>query len=148
MGIWLYADNQEPTQEETAMYEFHIQKQVRHPPIFSPNLPRPTVNWSTLNKHKRKNLPDPERFPIKSVPADPNFYKDVTKYKPAAKHITDLPGGLLATTEQCGCAACVPPFGLQHGLRTDLGIIAMPENAVHGYKWDESSAGWVIATGC
>merc|ERR1719318_1113239 len=48
MGIWLFADNMEPTQEEIAMYEFHLQKEVRGPPIYSPNLPRPTVNCSLL----------------------------------------------------------------------------------------------------
>ena len=71
MGIWLYADNMELTQEEIAMCEFHLQKEVRDPPIYSPNLPRPTVNWNTLNMHKRKNLPDPDIFPILSVPSDP-----------------------------------------------------------------------------
>ena len=72
----------ELTQEEIAMCEFHLQKEVRDPPIYSPNLPRPTVNWNTLNKHKRKNLPDPDIFPILSVPSDPNLYLDGTKYKP------------------------------------------------------------------
>ena len=50
MGIWLFADMmQEPTQEESAMYEFHLQLQVRPPPIYSPNLPEPPVNWTSLN---------------------------------------------------------------------------------------------------
>eukprot|EP00091_Calanus_sinicus_P006716 TRINITY_DN17457_c0_g1_i1.p1 TRINITY_DN17457_c0_g1~~TRINITY_DN17457_c0_g1_i1.p1 ORF type:complete len:164 (-),score=43.70 TRINITY_DN17457_c0_g1_i1:22-447(-) len=135
MGIWLYADStMDPTQEESAMYEFHIGQQVRPPPVYSPNLPRPSVNWTTLNKHKRKNLPDPERVPIKSCPDDPTFYMNVTKYKPVDKHITTLPSGLMATNQQCGCAQCIPPFGFQHGLRTDMGIISMPDTAVHGYK--------------
>ena len=72
MGLWLFADKDvEPTKEEMAMYEYSLQLQVRPPPIFSPNLPRPTVNWNTLNMHKRKNLPDPDIFPILSVPSDP-----------------------------------------------------------------------------
>ena len=47
MGIWLYADTtMDPTQEESAMYEFHIRQQVRPPPVYSPDLPRPSVNWT------------------------------------------------------------------------------------------------------
>ena len=56
MGIWLFASDTEPTQEETAMFEFHLQKQIRGPPIYSPNLPKPTVNWANLNKHRRKKF--------------------------------------------------------------------------------------------
>ena len=33
MGLWLFADTmEEPTKEENAMYEFHLQLQVRSPP--------------------------------------------------------------------------------------------------------------------
>merc|ERR1719318_1112367 len=131
MGLWLFADqDKEPTAEETAMYEFHLQLQVRPPPIYSPNLPKPTVNWTTLNKHKRKNLPDPEIFPIQSVPIDPNFYLDLTKYKTAEHHRThDYTGTipLRITKEECGCARCVPPFGQMYGLMTDMGVIPMPD---------------------
>ena len=48
MGLWLFADpTMDPTAEESAMYEFHMNQQTRPPPIYSPNLPRPTVNWNT-----------------------------------------------------------------------------------------------------
>ena len=151
MGLWLFADqDKEPTAEETAMYEFHLQLQVRPPPIYSPNLPKPTVNWATLNKHKRKNLPDPEIFPIQSVPIDPNFYLDPTKYKTADHHQSldySGPVPVRMNKEECGCAACVPPFGQKYGLMTDMGVIPMPDTSVHGYRWDEIDASWVIATG-
>ena len=152
MGLWLFADiDLEPTEEERAMYEFHLQKEVRGPPIYSPNLPRPTVNWNTLNKHKRKNLPDPEVYAIQSVPADLNFYLDTAKFKPYALHRShDRPSfGLPVriSAEECGCAVCVPPFGRMYGLMTDMGVISMPDTNVHGYRWDENTAGWVIATG-
>merc|ERR1719318_912348 len=151
MGLWLFADMmEEPTQEENAMYEFHLQLQVRPPPIYSPNLPKPTVNWTTLNKHKRKNLPDPEIFPVQSVPTDPNFYLDLTKYKTVDHHRThDYTGPipLRITKEECGCARCVPPFGQMYGLMTDMGVIPMPDTSVHGYRWDDMTGSWVIATG-
>ena len=113
-------------------------------------MPRPTVNWNTLNKHKRKNLPDPEIFPIHCVPADPNFYQDATKYKPAGEHKSHDRSGMLPvriSKEECGCARCVPPFGQKYGLMTDMGVIPMPDSSVHGYRWDEITASWVIATG-
>ena len=151
MGLWLYADTtMNPTKEESAMYEFHLQLQVRPPPIYSPTLPKPTVNWNALNKHKRKNLPDPERFAIQTVPADPNFYLDTSKYKPAEQHRSydySGPVPVRITVEECGCARCVPPFGQKYGLMTDMGVIPMPDSSVHGYRWDDMTASWVIATG-
>ena len=151
MGLWLYADNMEPTVEELAMYEFHLQKEVRGPPIYSPTLPRPTLNWTNLNKHRRKNLPDPEQFPVHSVPLDPTYYLDKTKYKPVEMHNNgqdEMTSERIVFGKDCGCAKCVPPFGHKYGLMSDMGVIAMPESAVHGYRWDDAMAGWVIATGC
>ena len=133
------------------MYEFHLNKQIRPPPIYSPNLPRPTVNWANLNKHRRKNLPDPELFPVHFVPADPTFYTDRTKYKPADQHNNGedpMKSAPIIFGKDCGCAECVPPFGYMYGLMSDMGVISMPESAVHGYRWDEGTASWVIATGC
>ena len=138
MGIWLFADTEEPTQEEMAMYEFHIQQQVRPPPIYSPNVPRPSVNWNTLNKHRRKNLPDPDLFPVQSVPADPNYYLDGSRYKPANQHNNGQDpktSARIVAGKDCGCAKCVPPFGYKYGLMTDMGVIAMPDTAVRGYRW-------------
>ena len=151
MGIWLFADTMDPTTEESAMYEFHLNKQIRPPPIYSPNLPRPTVNWANLNKHRRKNLPDPELFAVHSVPADPTYYTDRTKYKPADQHNNGedpMKSARIISGKDCGCAKCVPPFGRRYGLMTDMGVIAMPDTSVHGYKWDDLVADWVIATGC
>ena len=80
------------------------------------------------------------------MPIDPNFYLDLTKYKTADHHRTHYYTGtipLRITKEECGCARCVPPFGLM----TDMGVIPMPDTSVHGYRWDEIAASWVIATG-
>ena len=145
-ALWMFAEV--PTDEETVQYDRLLENELRPPPIHSPPLRRPYVNWTTLNKHRRKNLPDPQLFPVYSVPVDPSFYTDTTKYKPSDKHIGDLPSGLIATNKQCGCAACIPPFGSRHGLMTDMGVIGMPADPVHGYCWDDDTGGWVIATGC
>ena len=145
-GLWMFAED--PTEEEMTQYDRHLVQELRPPPIHSPHLRRPYVNWTTLNKHRRKNLPDPQLFPLYSVPAVPTFYTDRDKYKPADDHINLLPGGLFATKQQCGCAACLPPFGYQFGLMTDMGVIGMPTDPVHGYCWDDDTGGWVIATGC
>ena len=128
----------EPTVEETAM--FHLQKQTR--PIYSPNLPKPTVNWANLNNHRRKNLPDPELFAISSAPQDPTYYTSGVMYKAADLHNSSW------TPKECGCVHCLPHFGHRYGLMTDMGVIAMPDSAVHGYRWDDYTGGWVIASGC
>ena len=106
-------------------------------------MPRPTVNWANFNKHRRKNLPDPELFPISSVPEDPAYYTNMAMYKPEDLHNSSW------TPKECGCVKCVPHFGHRYGLMTtDMGVIAMPDSAVHGYRWDDFAGGWVIATGC
>ena len=109
------------------------------------------MNWTNLNKHRRKNLPDPQLFPVSSVPADPTYYTDTARYKPADRHTIHSycgPVPLRLTKEECGCVKCVPPFGQKYGLMTDMGIIGMPTEPVHGYCWDDDTGGWVIATGC
>ena len=134
MGIWLYADSMEPTQEEMAMYEFHLQLQIRPPHICSPPMPKPRVNWSKLNKFQLKNLPEPDSFPIRSCPQDPAYY--TTTYEKRYNHPC-------VGHANCGCVRCDPPFGRAKGLRTNLGVIPMPLEPVHGYVWHGNE--WVIA---
>ena len=129
-----------PTEAEIKKYDNYLADQLRPPPIFSPSFPKPYVNWTNLNKHRRKNLPDPELFPVHMAPEDPDYYTN--KYKSAAKH---HPLNLDWTKEKCGCVKCVPPFGQKVGLMTDMGIIAMPLEPVHGYCWDDKTAAWVIS---
>ena len=75
MGLWLLVADQEiqPSTREMELYEDFLRLQVRPPPIYSPDLRRPYVNWVNLNKHRRKNLPDPVFFPVQSAPTDPAF---------------------------------------------------------------------------
>eukprot|EP00091_Calanus_sinicus_P002229 TRINITY_DN12271_c0_g1_i1.p1 TRINITY_DN12271_c0_g1~~TRINITY_DN12271_c0_g1_i1.p1 ORF type:complete len:108 (+),score=17.78 TRINITY_DN12271_c0_g1_i1:116-439(+) len=72
LRICLFATDMEPTVEELSMYEFHLQTEVRGP----------LMSIGPTNNHQRKNLPDPEQFPVYSVPADPTFYLDKRNYKP------------------------------------------------------------------
>ena len=148
-ALWMFA--QDPTEEEMVQYDRHLEQELRPAPISSPPLRRPYVNWSNLNKHRRKNLPDPQLFPVSSVPADPSFYTDTARYKPADRHTIHSycgPVPLRLNKEECGCVVCVPPFGQKYGLMTDMGIIGMPQEPVHGYCWDDDTGGWAIATGC
>ena len=130
----------DPTEAEIQKYDKFLADQLRPPPIYSPSFPKPYVNWTNLNKHRRKNLPDPELFPVHLAPEDPDFYTN--KYKSADKH---HPLNLDWTKEKCGCVQCVPPFGQKVGLMTDMGIIGMPLESVHGYCWDDKTASWVIS---
>jgi hypothetical protein len=132
MGLWLYTT--EPTVEEMVMYEFHLQLQIRPPPIYSPPMPKPRVNWSKLNKWQIKNLPEPDSFPILSCPQDPAYYNTIFE-KRYTHHCVGH--------AQCGCVRCDPPFGRAKGLRTNLGVIPMPLEPVHGYVWHGNE--WVIA---
>ena len=64
-------------------------------------------------------LEHPDIFPILSVPSDPNFYLDGTKYKPEEQRTSHQYCGnipLRMTKTECGCAVCVPPFGHMDGL--------------------------------
>ena len=132
----------EPTKEEEKMYDFFIQS--RPPPIFSPHFFKPRVNWSRLNKHHLKNLPEPELFPVHSCPADPGFYT-TTHLRPGQTYVQrylQRSQGCQGRSSSCGCVRCDPPFGLSRGLETNHGIVAMPEEPVHGYIWVGK---WVIA---
>jgi hypothetical protein len=132
MVLWLYTA--EPTVEEMTMYEHHLRLQIRPPPIYSPPMPKPRVNWSKLNKFQLRNLPEPNLFPILSCPVDPAYY--TTTYEKRYTHNC-------CGRTNCGCVRCDPPFGQAKGLRTNLGVIPMPLEPVHGYVWHDYQ--WVIA---
>ena len=121
MGLWLLVADQEMPHSPKKMevYEDFIPLQVRPPPIYSP---------------------DQRSFAIQCAP-DPTFYSN--QYKPVAEH-RFRPGWKLV---DCGCVQCVPVFGSKFGLMTDMGVIAMPTELVHGYCWEDKTATWVIATG-
>jgi len=105
------------------------------PPLVHVPDPRPSVNWSRLNKNFLKNLPTPHFFPIQGVSQDPSFYTST------AKDYTGKTQLKFADAVELGGA----PFGELRGVRTSHGIVCMPEGPVHGYVWSETDADWVIA---
>eukprot|EP00092_Neocalanus_flemingeri_P095834 GFUD01121944.1.p1 GENE.GFUD01121944.1~~GFUD01121944.1.p1 ORF type:complete len:470 (-),score=130.59 GFUD01121944.1:207-1616(-) len=139
-GLWTFL--QEPTKEEMKIYKKFL---LGPPPalIFVPD-PRPKVNWSRLNKHQLRNLPDPQWFPILSAPADPDYYATtyLTRYGTRKVDGQDYQRTLPPAEIEQLCAG-TPPFGTSQGLKTNLGIITMPQEPVHGYTWDDNE--WVIA---
>ena len=97
-----------------------------------------------VNKWQLRNLPEPELFPVHSVPQDPDYYG--TAY---VKEYVERHGGLfgcMGVPKGCGCIRCNPPWGKGSGLRTSHGIIGMPTEPVHGYVWSGSD-GWVLYAG-
>ena len=102
-----------------------------------------------------KNLPEPELLPIHSCPVDPTFYDSLDKKfsdRASAMGITSRKsysyGGPCQLGKpawkpgDCGCIRCIPPFGRRAGFTTNLGIVAPPEEAVHGYVY--MGSGWVL----
>jgi len=105
------------------------------PPLIHVPDPRPSVNWSRLNKNFLKNLPTPHFFAIQGVSQDPSFYTST------AKDYTGKTRLKFADAVELEGA----PFGELRGMRTSHGIICMPEGPVHGYVWSETDTDWVIA---
>jgi len=105
------------------------------PPLVHVPDPRPSVNWSRLNKNFLKNLPTPHFFPIQGVSQDPAFYTST------AKDYTGKTRLVFADAVELGGS----PFSELRGMRTSHGIVCMPEGPVHGYVWSETDTDWVIA---
>jgi len=95
-------------------------------PIYVPDS-RPRVNWSKLNTNMHKNLPKAKNYPIYGASQDPAYYTRKCQY-----------------VNQLVFESCFP-FGCRTGFLTSRGIIAPPEDPVHGYKWSEEDGDWVIA---
>jgi len=111
-----------------------IWKLLLAPPkqIFVPD-PRPIVNWMKVNTHAKRNLPKPEFLPVLGVSMNPTFY-ETTK----TMHM-----GI--ESEHNPAFERESPFGKLPGLRTSKGIMAMPEDVIHGYIWSHTEFSWVIA---
>ena len=103
--------------------------------------PYPRVDWSKINRHTIKNLPQPKLFPIIGCPQHPEVYPDAPN-----------PDGRIrvcSTHKDCslpGCKHETPigghPFGSHFGFETNLGIVSMPTCPIGGYIFTEE--GWKI----
>ena len=109
------------------MYEEFLAKQVRPIPIYSPEFPKPYIQWGRLNTNIHRNLPKPQKFPIHGAAQDPAFYSEKNY----------LVEQLLFESRF--------PFGQLSGFRTSSGILPVPDEAVNGYRWDEEANDWIIA---
>lgn len=132
VGLWLYTV--EPTVEEQEKYEKHLLKQMRPDPIYSPDLPKAKVNWQRLNTNMKRNLPMPDQYPVHGCAQDPEFY---TAMKAVYWKNQKQEDQFLFDLEK--------PFGALFGFWTSQGVLAPPEEPVHGYVCSPESGTWVIA---
>ena len=125
-ALWMFANV--PTEEEIAQYDSNLERELRPPPIYSPRLKKPIVNWARLNYFQFKNLPQPERFPVHGCSHDAKLYEtaDSTSYSPLKWGIGPY------------------PFGSLHGFYTNMGVVAVPDQPLHGYRCCPGTGTWEI----
>jgi hypothetical protein len=127
-AIWLHSHEEDLTVEEEEQYNGYLAREMRPPPIHSPNLPKPYVNWMRLNTNMRRNLPIPMRCPKDGCSQDPNFYTTtVPTYNmtPYNKDYTPLPPTPVFEKGE--------PFGTEYGFVTEMGVVPLPSTPIHGY---------------
>eukprot|EP00091_Calanus_sinicus_P010793 TRINITY_DN24828_c0_g1_i1.p1 TRINITY_DN24828_c0_g1~~TRINITY_DN24828_c0_g1_i1.p1 ORF type:complete len:182 (-),score=62.12 TRINITY_DN24828_c0_g1_i1:113-619(-) len=95
----------------------------------------PQVNLSGINFNLKKNLPRPSYYPLKGMSQNAEMYSS-TSYRDYNDRLVVKPAAF---------AERELPFGGFQGLKTDLGIIAMPSQIVHGFVWSQEEQEWVIA---
>ena len=73
--IWMtQAGEGEMTEVEQRRFNSFMNQQIRPPPIYSPDLVKPYVNWNRVNPFQERNLPKPAAFPLSGCSPDPAFY--------------------------------------------------------------------------
>ena len=93
----------------------------------------PKVDWSSVNKRFLSNLPTPAPQPILGCSQDQKFYEKKVFWEAGGTSQT-IPAAFFTTN----------PFGSLPGFRTNMGVIAVPEdNIFHGYTWVEKD-GWIL----
>jgi len=133
-ALWLHAHQEELTPEEEMRFDQYLHQQLRPPPIFSPPLRKPWVNWTKLNPFQHRNLPQPEPFPLQSCSPDPEFYLKTETTND--RYYTQT---LRWTREDNK-----NPFGYMYGFATNMGTVAVPTIPIHGYRCNPYSGGWEI----
>lgn len=131
-ALWMNATD--ATAEEEAEYDRHLERELRPPPIHSPRLKKPAVNWNRLNPGQFKNLPKAEAFPVSSCSPDPEFYlaEEIANDTWRTRSLKWLRSDNRF------------PFGYLHGFSTNMGIVAVPEMPIHGYRCCEGTGYWMI----
>ena len=94
-----------------------------------------TIDLTKVNQFFLRNIPKPEYLPILGCSEDPNFYSD--------EWIK------LDSVDYWGNRNKLPPrhkqqapFGSLYGFKTDVGIVPVPEEPIHGHVWKEGA--WVL----
>jgi hypothetical protein len=131
-ALWMNAND--ATAEEEAEYDRHLEKELRITPIHSPRLKKVSVDWNRLNPGQFKNLPKAEAIPLQGCSPDPNFYLAVetSGSYPEERRILKWNKNNRF------------PFGKLYGFVTNLGIVSVPDVAVHGYRCCEIYGYWTI----
>ena len=130
-AMWMNAND--ATAEEEAEYDRHLERELRITPIHSPHLKKPVVNWNRLNPGQFKNLPKAFAFTVEGCPQDPDFYLAV-----------DEVGSYPDVRKILRWKNTRFPFGKLYGFGTNMGPVAVPDVAVHGYRCCENTGSWVI----
>ena len=94
-----------------------------------------TIDLTKVNQFFLRNIPKPEFLPILGCSEDPDFYSD--------EWIK------LDSVDYWGNRNKLPPrhkqqapFGSLYGFKTDVGIVPVPEEPIHGHVWKEGA--WVL----
>ena len=135
-ALCLFAGEEDPTAEELSKYDDYLASQLRPPPIYSPILRKPNVNWAKLNPFQHKNLPKPSLFPVLGCSDDPEFYKKTVPFQ--------CGGGYHRKKLKWGSEEDIHPFGCNFSFVTNMGLVAIPTMPLHGYRCHPSIGEWVI----
>ena len=131
LGIWTFVA--EPSDEENKRYDRYLRDSLRHPPVHSPRLPIPHVNWRSLNPNQFKNLPQPSAFPVQGCSLDPDLYLKKEPVYTQGYYRSRLVWEISSN-----------PFGYKYGFNTNMGVVAVPDIPIHGYRCCEGSGNWDI----
>ena len=94
----------------------------------APIIRYPTIDIAKCNIRSLANVPKPFKYQILGCSDDPEFYKEShNMYQPAGKFYK------------------IDPHGAEFGYMTQLGVVQVPDEPVHGYTWDGTGDGrWVL----
>ena len=89
---------------------------------FTPAPLLPTINLRDVNARALGNLPKPYKYPVQGCSQDPDHY----------------------TTTCYDYSNHFGPIGWAFGYQTNNGIVAVPDQPVHGYIWDHDCENWTL----
>ena len=120
-ALWLNACD--ATAEEEYEFELHLQKEARPPPIHSPTLQQPCVDWTNLSPSQHRNLPTPEEMSVQGCSQEPSFYTN-TELDMSSSYNRKVPSWEKRHH----------PYGSLFGFVTNMGVVAAPNQSLYGYR--------------